>query len=197
VFLGHPAVGPVVLVGDRGELAEAAGGRVPIVPGGRTRHDSERNGLMALDAAVRRGDVGTVLVHDAARPFVTPGEIDRLLAEVARSGAAILAARVDASALALVEDDGSWCRPPGPLWAAQTPQGFDAGLALDAHRRAGEDGFEGTDTASVVQRIGHRVHLVEGSRANVKITCACSPGSRARWSAPPASSRSASTGCCR
>lgn len=166
VFLSHPAVDRVLLVGDRAELGEP----VPVVAGGTSRHTSERNGLLALAGAVDGGEVGVVLVHDAARPFVTAAEIDRLLAEVRASGAAILAARVDESTLAFRGDDGRWRRPEGPLWAAQTPQGFDASLALRAHRQAEADGFEGTDTASVVERLGHPVRLVEGSAANIKIT---------------------------
>jgi 2-C-methyl-D-erythritol 4-phosphate cytidylyltransferase len=58
----------------------------------------------------------------------------------------------------------------GDLWAAQTPQAFRGRLLLEAHRRAAADGFEGTDTASVVERVGQRVQVVEGSYDNLKIT---------------------------
>lgn len=170
VFARHPAIGPVVLVGDRAELAPIAGPEAWVVAGGSSRHGSERNGVLALSGLIEAGEVGTVLVHDAARPFVSGGEIDRLLDAVSRSGAAILAARVDEAQLVLLHEDGSWHRPGGPLWAAQTPQGFEAGLVLAAHRRAASDGFEGTDTASVVERQGHPVRIVEGSPANIKIT---------------------------
>jgi 2-C-methyl-D-erythritol 4-phosphate cytidylyltransferase len=176
VFESHPLIDRIVLVGAPGEVHElraAAAGfekLAAVVPGGSTRHRSEYGGLRALEPAVRAGDLKVLLVHDAARPFVTPGEIDSLVAEARRTGAAILAARVEATGLVLVDDGGRWHTPPGGLWAALTPQAFRAGLILDAHHRAAREGFEGTDTASVAEHAGLTVRTVEGSRANVKIT---------------------------
>ncbi|MFM2106740.1 MAG: 2-C-methyl-D-erythritol 4-phosphate cytidylyltransferase [Chloroflexota bacterium] len=177
VFEGLASVSTVVLVAgepDRGHCAEVvARGRFrkvrPLVAGGPTRHDSEANGLASLEASVASGEIGLVLVHDAVRPFVTGEEIDRLIDEARRSGAAILATPEEA---VVVTDAGDgWLDGVEPsLWAAQTPQAFDARLALDAHRRAARDGFSGTDTSSVVERTGHPVRVVEGTRGNLKIT---------------------------
>lgn len=180
VFEAHAGVGRVVLVVAGGELEQcqalidAHGLRKvsEVVAGGRTRHESEYRGLCALEGEISGGTVRVVMVHDGARPFVIPEEIDRLIAETERWGAAILAAPADDDCLVRLSEEGRLEQPPAGLWAAQTPQSFDARLILEAHRRAARDGFEGTDTASVAERLGHRVRIVEGSPANIKITTA-------------------------
>jgi len=58
----------------------------------------------------------------------------------------------------------------GQLWMAQTPQAFQASLLREAHRKAAQEGFLGTDEAQLVERLGHRVTIVEGSTENIKIT---------------------------
>ena len=177
VFEGLPSVSTVVLVtgaADRDHCAEVvARGRFakvrPLVAGGSSRHESEANGVASLEPSVMSGEIGCILVHDAVRPFVTAEEVDRLIDEARRTGAAILATPEEA---VVVRDTGDgWLDGVEPsLWAAQTPQGFDARLVLDAHRRAARDGFSGTDTSSVVERTGHPVRVVEGTRGNLKIT---------------------------
>ncbi len=111
-----------------------------------------------------------VLIHDAARPFVAAGEIDDLIDAARGCGAAILAAPADGDGILLQTAEGRLEDPPAGLWAALTPQAFDARIVLEAHRAAEAEGFEGTDTASVVERRGTAVHVVEGSRRNIKIT---------------------------
>jgi len=56
------------------------------------------------------------------------------------------------------------------LWAIQTPQGFDFDLLCKAHKKARASGFTGTDDASLLERSGHRIRIVEGDYDNVKIT---------------------------
>lgn len=179
LFESHPGVDRVILVSAPGEEDRCLASVVrvlgldkvrAVVPGGATRHRSEYLGLLALVGAIETGEVDVVLIHDAARPFVTPAEIDELVAAARRVGAAILAAPADGDGILLQTDDGRLVDPPLGIWAAQTPQGFDARIVLDAHRAAEADGFEGTDTASVVERRGTQVHVVEGSRRNIKIT---------------------------
>jgi 2-C-methyl-D-erythritol 4-phosphate cytidylyltransferase len=58
----------------------------------------------------------------------------------------------------------------GQLWLAQTPQAFRASLLRDAHGKAAAEGFQGTDEAQLIERLGHRVAIVEGSTENIKIT---------------------------
>jgi 2-C-methyl-D-erythritol 4-phosphate cytidylyltransferase len=109
-------------------------------------------------------------VHDAARPFVTAGEIDRVIAGARTASAAIPTIAVAASELVGLTERCELEEPPPGLHAVQTPQGFDGRLILEAHRLAAEDGFTGVDTASVAEHAGHRVRVIEGSRVNFKIT---------------------------
>jgi 2-C-methyl-D-erythritol 4-phosphate cytidylyltransferase len=138
------------------------------VMGGATRHESEYRALTALAASIDEGKIETVLVHDAARPFVTADLVERLVAAARQSGAAIPAVRGPDT---LVQaGDGTGDDGPASYWAAQTPQAFSAATLLEAHRRAHEAGFRGTDTASVLEWAGGSVAVVEGSYDNLKIT---------------------------
>jgi 2-C-methyl-D-erythritol 4-phosphate cytidylyltransferase len=177
LFEHAPIIGSVVLVVaevDRPTCsALVEDGRLSkvthIVTGGSTRHASEYQGLLAIEDEIVSGSIDCVLVHDAVRPFVTQEQLRSVTEEARRTGAAILAIpateRIVTSAA-----DGTLLEGGDDLWVAQTPQAFNARLVLDAHRRAGEDGFVGTDTSSVVERIGHPVAVVAGSQENIKIT---------------------------
>ena len=173
---GRPDVGLLGVVGAPGELkrcqevaGEAAPGRpLRVVPGGRSRQESELRGLEAIEPDIRGGDVSMVLVHDAARPFAAPGEVDRLLAAARRTGAAILA--VQAAALGTAGPGGRLETLERGLWLAQTPQAFAAAALLDAERGASAAGFEATDTAAVAEWAGLPVEVVPGTPRNLKIT---------------------------
>jgi len=136
------------------------------VRGGRQRQDSVFNGLKALP-----DDIEIVVVHDAARPFVTPAVISAVIAAAVRDGAALAAVpaqdtlkRADSASLVKATVDRS------RLWQAQTPQAFRAPLLREAHLRAASDGYRGTDDASLVERLGHPVRIVQGSSRNLKVT---------------------------
>jgi 2-C-methyl-D-erythritol 4-phosphate cytidylyltransferase len=177
-FEAQPEVSEVIVIAAAAEL-EACRHRVlhpfgfkkvsALVVGGPTRHDSEFQGLTYLEERIDAGTIDLVLIHDAVRPFVTAPIVERLIAEARRSGAAIPcvpAARNIVQAL----PEGQVSKPTARLWAAQTPQAFDARVVLDAHRLAEREGFKGSDTSSVVERTGHPVAVVEGSYDNIKIT---------------------------
>lgn len=155
-------------------LARYPFGKVGIViPGGASRHQSEQRALDALRERIVAGAVSTVLVHDGARPFVTAEEIARLVAAAREHGAALLAAPLTpCGAFFARRDDGTLLplEAPEELMRAQTPQAFDARELLAAYDRANADGFEGTDTAASLERLGHPVAAVPGSAANLKIT---------------------------
>lgn len=178
LFETHPDIAKVVLVAPAGQVIECAQRVVEpfgfkkvsqVVPGGETRHDSEYRGLLALEPAIKSGLCRIVLIHDAVRPFVTKTEIDQLISEARRSGAAIPAVRAGSSIVA-ADADGYVEGHPGDVWAAQTPQAFDSALVLKAHHEAAKAGFHGTDTASVMERAGHPVSLIPGATSNIKIT---------------------------
>jgi 2-C-methyl-D-erythritol 4-phosphate cytidylyltransferase len=142
-----------------------------LVGGGRTRHESERNGIEALAPEIESGQVDVVLVHDGVRPFTEPGHLRKAVALARSEGAAVVA--VPARGLVFASAGGTLeAEAVGELWAAQTPQAFRGRVLLEAHRRAAAEGFEGTDTASVVERSGRPVCVVEGSYDNLKITTA-------------------------
>lgn len=158
-----------------GRLQETAGsvfgGDCRIVAGGETRQESVAQGIACLGAI---GDNDIVLVHDAARPLVRQDVIDRCIEGARIYGAAVAALPVadtlkqaggERDVVRTVDRDG--------LWAVQTPQAFRLGLLRQAHASAARDGFQGTDEASLVERLGTQpVHLVDGARENVKLTAA-------------------------
>ncbi|HTI37037.1 MAG TPA: 2-C-methyl-D-erythritol 4-phosphate cytidylyltransferase [Vicinamibacterales bacterium] len=143
---------------------------VRIVTGGRRRQDSVANAFDAVDAAA---DV--VLVHDAARPFVTAEVITRTIRAAAEHGAAIAA--IEASdTIKRVRRTGSnkvivETIPRDTIYLAQTPQGFRRDV-LAAAVALGRSGVDATDEAALAERAGHSVHLIEGDPGNVKITTA-------------------------
>ena len=143
-------------------------GSLPIVlvEGGATRQDSV---LHAVRAA--RGE--WVLVHDAARPCVSLALIQAVLAAAQESGAAIAALPVS-DTVKRAAPDGSIAQTldRSEVWLAQTPQVFARQPFLAALESAQNDGWQGTDCASIMERAGHRVSLVVGEANNLKVTYA-------------------------
>lgn len=137
-----------------------------VVSGGSERQYSVYNGLMAVSA---ESDI--VLVHDAARPLVSERIIQNVVDEVMMSGSAVCAVPVK-DTTAVINEMGFIDSVPdrSTLWAIQTPQGFRKDILLEAHKKAQEDQFLGTDEASLVRRTSHAVKLVMGDYDNIKIT---------------------------
>ncbi len=137
-----------------------------VVPGGKHRQDSVKNGIDALS-----GDVEIVLIHDGVRPFITEEMIENAIRSAIRFQAVVLAMPVKET-IKMADPDGKVLRTldRNSLWQVQTPQAFQAGLIRQALRKASEDGFLGTDDASLVERLGVEVHIVPGSYSNIKIT---------------------------
>ena len=177
----------VLLVAHPGEVErvrEAVASAHPlkvigVVSGGATRSGSERRALAALRPRIESGEVDLVMIHDGARPLVTPEEIERLArgaqapGKPGEAGGALLAAPLSPDEeIGQVEPDGRLKRlfTPGELARAQTPQAFDARLLLAAYDQAEAGGFDGTDTASTVERMGAPVLAVTGSEDNLKLT---------------------------
>lgn len=144
--------------------------QVDVVAGGTTRHASEWAALSALAADVERGRIGVVAVQDGARPLAGAPLLASVLAAARAHGGAVPAVPLRA----VLRRDGSPVR--ADLVGVQTPQAFRAAPLLAAYRLAQADGFEGTDTASCLERyaerLGERVRLVavRSGAANLKIT---------------------------
>ncbi len=149
-------------------MVEAANPQKPVawIQGGDTRQDSVCNGLAALPA-----DARSVLIHDGARCLVEPGLIDRCAAAV-DGGAAVIAASPVTDTIKRVDDQGLIQDTPdrSHLWGAQTPQGFPVEQLRQAHARARAEGWSVTDDASLFERLGWAVSVMESSPANIKIT---------------------------
>ena len=138
-----------------------------IVAGGKERQHSVLNGLRFLDGAAE-DDV--VLIHDGVRPLV-PADLLRRSIDVAREYEGALAAVPVKDTVKVVTEGLVTGTPPREsLWLAQTPQAFRYGVIRSAHEIAEAEGFLGTDDASLVERLGDRVHVVIGDYRNIKIT---------------------------
>jgi len=141
---------------------------VEIVPGGRERQNSVMNGLHAMRRHVADDDV--VLIHDGVRPLITP-QLLRESIEVARHSDGALVAVPAKDTIKTVRDGLVIDTPPREtLWQAQTPQSFRFATIYDACRAAEQEGFMGTDDASLVERRGGSVRVVRGDYRNIKIT---------------------------
>ena len=137
-----------------------------VVAGGRRRQDSVRQALSAVASSYEY-----VLIHDAARPFVTVDMVNEAVTTAFQVGGAIVAIpmpdtvkRVDGNGLVqetLRRD---------PLWLIQTPQVFRLSWLIEAHRFAEERDLEVTDDAALIEQLGYPVSVVQGNSTNIKIT---------------------------
>jgi 2-C-methyl-D-erythritol 4-phosphate cytidylyltransferase/2-C-methyl-D-erythritol 2,4-cyclodiphosphate synthase len=138
---------------------------MPVVFGGATRHESSKKGLESLAS----NPPVHVLIHDASRPLVDAATIDRVLAALDKSKAAIAALPVRDT---IKRDDGNATVfetiDRAALWRAQTPQGFEYSSILAAHQRPSSHTY--TDDAAVSEASGMKVKLVLGDEENFKIT---------------------------
>jgi len=135
-----------------------------LVLGGLRRQDSVFNGLQAA-----RGSSKLVLIHDSARPFIEPGSITGIIREARIYGAAILAVKPKATIKSSRPDNTvAQTFNRDKLWEVQTPQVFKKEVLLTAFKKYSRGTV--TDDASLVERLGKRVKVVEGSYRNIKVT---------------------------
>ncbi len=175
-FEASPAVSAVVLVvpaeavsSCRQELVKGFGLTkvLCVVAGGARRQDSVRLGVEACPP-----ECDLVVVHDGVRPLVPPDLIERTVTGAREHGAAVAALPAKETVKTATEDgwvDRTLDR--GSLYLIQTPQAFQRGELLGAHRRALEEGWEEmSDDALLLERIGRPVRIVEGAEDNIKVT---------------------------
>ena len=174
-FQRHDGVGRVLVVIGAGDEDLYAAAVMPSetllspVQGGETRQASVRAGLEALAAA----PPDIVLVHDAARPFVSAALVDAAIGAVAHGAVAAVPGTPVVDTIKAVDADGRIVGTPerAGLRAVQTPQAFAFPALLDAHRHAAAAGIAGlTDDASVMEWAGHPVTVFPGESGNVKLT---------------------------
>lgn len=139
---------------------------VDVIAGGDYRQESVYLGLISLPPAVKK-----VIIHDGARPLIETKKIDEVIAACPNGGGAILAIPVtDTVKLAGENNEIVETIDRDRLWLAQTPQVFDYAALIEAHEKAKKDGFVGTDDASLMERLGHKIKIVSGGDDNLKIT---------------------------
>ena len=134
--------------------------------GGPTRQQSVKKGLEKIGS-----DTDIVVIHDGARPFVSPALIDRCVQASRDKGAVVVGVPVR-DTIKIVSND-RWVQTTlsrSSLWAIQTPQVFRKQWIVEAHDRAAREAFEATDDAMLVERIGKPVFVVDGESTNIKIT---------------------------
>lgn len=171
VFESCNAIGEIIVVTGKDDI-EAVGKLVDrfafkkvthIVVGGEHRQDSVRQGLEKVT-----GDI--VAIHDAARPMVTCDIIEQSIEEARRSGACVAAVPVVDTIKKAKGKTVSATIYRANLYSIQTPQTFKTDLIRKAYESAYSDGIYATDDAALVERMGEKVAIVDGSYDNIKIT---------------------------
>lgn len=138
-----------------------------VVAGGRERQDSVYNALRVLNT--KGSDI--ILVHDGVRPFVRPAQISEMVSRCLEYDAVVMA--VQPKDTIRRSNGGGFFDQTldrNALWLVQTPQGFRASILLKAFQQALADKFYATDEAALVERLGIKANIMEGSYDNIKIT---------------------------
>jgi 2-C-methyl-D-erythritol 4-phosphate cytidylyltransferase len=140
--------------------------RVQLVPGGVRRQDSVYNGLLSVD---KNSDV--VVIHDGVRPFIRAEDLTACIRCAKEIGACILGTPASDTVkrvekYQIIEET----LDREKIWLTQTPQAFKYDWILEAHEAARRDGVAGTDDASLVERLGKDVKIIDGHKFNIKIT---------------------------
>ena len=138
---------------------------VDVVAGGAERQDSVACGLRAIP---QEADV--IAVHDGARAYITPEDINAVVLTAAERGAAVLGTPVTDTIKRVQGDQVVETLDRSTLRAVQTPQAFRRDVIFRAHRAARESGYLGTDDTALVERLGEAITIVPGRADNIKIT---------------------------
>ena len=139
--------------------------KISVIKGGQERQHSVLNGLSAIPA-----DTNIVVIHDAVRPFINADLITECIHAAQVFGAATVMYPLKETVKVVSNSIVVNTLNRSSLWITQTPQAFRTELLLKAHAQARCDGFIGTDDSMLVERIGHPVHIIEGTDMNIKIT---------------------------
>jgi len=167
-----PLVGQIVVVVSPSEIpqtqallsAHGCHKVTAVIPGGRERQDSVAAGLAQI------GEVDAVVVHDGVRPFAAPETVTAVVTAALASGAATAGVPSQETVKQVEGTEIVATLDRTHIWIAHTPQAFRADVLRAAHQRAQEDGTRARDDAALVERLGHRVQIVEDSPLNLKIT---------------------------
>ncbi|WP_422343820.1 bifunctional 2-C-methyl-D-erythritol 4-phosphate cytidylyltransferase/2-C-methyl-D-erythritol 2,4-cyclodiphosphate synthase [Parasphingorhabdus sp.] len=172
-FLEHPKISKLWVVIQPGHellLKNALDGLkdYEVVMGGATRQESVRKGLSAVATS---GDVTNILIHDAARPFLSFQMIDRLLASLTRVEGAIPVLPTTDTMISVTDGYAEQTLDRDALWRVQTPQAFNFKKLTQAHKQWNADN-RATDDGQIFKAAGNRIAIVEGDEALKKYTTA-------------------------
>lgn len=180
VFSGVPFISDIFLITPENSLDEARQivaewfhpgdarlqtPSISIVAGGAERQNSVYNGLLKLPS-----DCEWVIVHDGVRPFLSADLITAVWEGAQETGAAIAAVPATDTVKRAVDGKVRETLSRDEIWLVQTPQVFRKDIILAAYKEAVKSGWNGTDDASFVERIGVPVVVVPGERSNLKVT---------------------------
>jgi 2-C-methyl-D-erythritol 4-phosphate cytidylyltransferase len=138
---------------------------IQVTRGGAERQDSVAAGLALVEASA-----GLVIVHDAARPFVSLACVEACVAAAVAHGAAIVALPVRDTVKVAADHTITQTLDRQHIWLAQTPQAFRAAVLREAYVQARRAGVVATDDAALIERLGGTVRIVPGEPTNQKIT---------------------------
>jgi len=167
LFLGMDIAGLVLVMAEqyRGDFAEYAD-RLTFADPGAERQDSVRSGLGGCPAGA-----ALVAIHDAARPLVTPAEIEAVVADAREHGAAVLGVPVKATVKE--SEDGAFVLRTvdrSRLWEVHTPQVVQPAKLLEGFDKVAKENLEVTDDVSIIEQLGLPVKLTLGEYTNLKVT---------------------------
>lgn len=178
LFEHHPAIKNIYPILPADEIAYFKEKILPecqltkltgIIPGGKERQDSVRNGLQQLQLTGIKPDA-VVLVHDGVRPLFNPVLIATLIETAVLKDGAVVGVPIKDTIKDVENERIVATLQRERLWQVQTPQAFRFDLLFRAYQKAAEDNFQGTDDASLVERLGVRPVMIEGDYRNLKIT---------------------------
>jgi 2-C-methyl-D-erythritol 4-phosphate cytidylyltransferase len=138
-----------------------------IICGGKERQDSVFLGLKACS-----NNTSIVVIHDGVRPLISPDKISESIKLCEEKKSVVLAVPVKETVKRVERGNIITTLDRDKIWLTQTPQTFEYKLILDAHQKAEEDNFVGTDDSALLERLGHEVTILEGDYRNIKITTA-------------------------
>jgi 2-C-methyl-D-erythritol 4-phosphate cytidylyltransferase/2-C-methyl-D-erythritol 2,4-cyclodiphosphate synthase len=161
-----PVVQQIIVTAPAGyedQIQTLVGDGVVVVTGGATRSESVRIGLSAVDSAA-----DFILVHDAARSLASTGLAQTIIASLQSGEVAVIPGLAEVDTVNVIGSDGYVLSTPdrAMLRTIQTPQGFQAAILREAHQQSGE----ATDDATLVSKLGHKVKVITGEEAAMKIT---------------------------
>ena len=136
-----------------------------VISGGKTRQQSVHKGLTVTEDSAE-----LICIHDAVRPFITEALIEKVVNKCKEHDGVILAQPSTDTVKKVIDDQILETLPRETIWRAQTPQVFSKSALREALELAEVENIQGTDEASLLERIGYQVGFVEGPSLNIKIT---------------------------